>query len=162
MVELNSFSNIDPDVNLELGTQRCEYYTLNEYNNLILDTEQNFKLLNFNVRSFHSNHDSFAALLDTLPSLPEAVVLTETWNTAENLSMCTLENYDGNHTYRITGRGGGVSVFCHSAGTCNKIPTMCLCSENIETCAVECVYQEFQLIVLGVYRPPAGSPEDFV
>ena len=75
------------------------------------------KLVNFNIRSFHSNGEAFSSLIELLSILPDIIVLTESWNNVSNVDMCNMDNYEGHHTYRDSGRGGGVSVFCHKTSS---------------------------------------------
>ena len=67
------FEDIDPEVNALLaGEETCEYYTLNEYiqnfSEISLTDSLNFHLVNYNIRSYHSNHSSFEAILKILPT----------------------------------------------------------------------------------------------
>ena len=61
--------DLDPDVNLlnEILPSNCNYYTIPEFCDLNIN-QNNFSLLNYNVRSFHNidNGNSLRAMLHTI------------------------------------------------------------------------------------------------
>ena len=101
MVANGDMSDIDPDLNLlSTVSSSCNYYTLDEYDSLISNENdsQKFRLINYNIRSYHNKVDGFSVFLSNFSISPNVIVLTETWNTKNNLSFCTLEGSTPFHT----------------------------------------------------------------
>ena len=121
--DLNDF---DPDLiffNSFNDTSLSNYCTLQEYseNSLMNKNAYNYLVLNFNIRSFLANCSQFEAFLECLPECPDILILTETWNTAQNLDLCRIEGYGSAHTFRSQCRGGGVSIFVSNRSYFEKI-----------------------------------------
>ena len=57
----------------------CKFYDVSQYNVLINSHPNYFRLLNYNIRSFHCNRNSFEVLIFSFPYLPTVIILTETW-----------------------------------------------------------------------------------
>ena len=163
MIEENddSLFNIDPDINVfnqNLGS--CNNFTLDQYINI--SHSDSFSLLNYNIRSFHCNKQNFEVFLESIPDKFSIIVLTETWNTDHNLDLCFLDDYNSQHTFRSTGRGGGVSVFTLKTIHSLKIDELSWCSDSIESCVVKIIFKSIPIYVIGIYRPPKGSNETFL
>ena len=144
----------------------CNYYSIQECCDLLKGEHDNLDLflVNYNIRSFHANTDSFSTLLSSFQMQPNFIILTETWNTHNTINMCSLENYYGFHTYREgpNARGGGVSIFSRDNLSCSKITELSLCNENIESCAIKINFGGKFILILALYRPPRGSKELFI
>ena len=109
----NRLENIDPDYNFfdESSLNSCSYFTTdNLTSNIHLDSK--FSLLSYNIRSFAANNTLFEPLLGSLNLKFDCIILTETYNSPNNVDFCNLGNYNAVHTFRFDCRGGGVSVFC--------------------------------------------------
>lgn len=161
------FSSIDPDDNFyncvfdSLDQSRqSEYYTVDRFN-LLTDDSSALTLLNFNIRSFNANGDSFLSMLGTLKDDPDIIVLTETWLDDKSKSFCNLLGYHSFHTVRGTGRGGGVSIFCKELLSSSPLNHLCLCNETIETCVVRVKLAHFDVIIFGIYRPHSDTIYEF-
>ena len=159
-------SDIDPDQNLFSDiVSSCKYYTLGEYDSL-LSSERNikmFRLINFNIRSFYNKIGSFSVFLSNFSISPNAIVLTETWNTKNNLSFCTLEGFTPFHTYRdSTYPGGGISIFCRDGIRGEKIEDLSFCLDFLEICVVRLKFNSQTYFVIGIYRPPNGCKDSFL
>ena len=99
------------------------------------------------------------------------IVVTETWNTPNNVNLCNLDNYSAVHTFRKPspslrgGPGGGVSIFSDNIlYKMNKIEELSVCNDTIETCVAEilCIDDPTQNhIIVAVYRPHSDSIENF-
>ena len=161
----NNNSNIDPDAHFfNQANVACNYYTIDMYNNIPLNYNNfNITLLSYNIRSFHKNYNQFESMLETMGEVPEFCVLTETWNSANNVNVCKMDSYTGYlHTFRDGRRGGGVSIFCTDMFNMTEITSLSFCKEDIETCVAMVTKQSDFLIIIGVYRPPTGSVEFFL
>ena len=72
-----------------------------------------------------------------------------------------MDGYRGEHTHRLS-RGGGVSVFCSEVYGMERIDEMSYCNEILEVCSVKLKIHSNIIIVIGIYRPPASSIENFL
>ena len=77
---LNFLENIDPDINFLNGALQlrpCRYFTLDEFNSANI-VNNDFSLLNYNIRSFNRNKAVFETMLNYLKSTFKCNILTET------------------------------------------------------------------------------------
>ena len=161
--------NIDPTENL-LISDDCNYYTIDEFNVTFENFTNDYLLLNQNIQSFHSKHSKLDSFLESIKPKFHSIVLTETWNSADNVSLCYLDNYTAVHNHRESnprrgGPGGGVSIFSKSnLFTMKRLDDLCFCTATIETCVAE-VYcknnNSFSHVIVGIYRPHSDSVENF-
>ena len=98
---MNNSNNdsIDPDLNYDFysgcNEAQCKYYSLSEYLNL--GSDKSVSILNYNIRSFERNFDSFAS--GFYPNeLPNIICLTETWFSVNEASE--IPGYTGYHMIR--------------------------------------------------------------
>ena len=130
----------------------CAAHTINK---------DNYILLNQYIRSFKKNGEKFIDFLTLLNTTPSIIVLTETWNKSENINLCSIESYNGFHTYRNHIRSGGVSVFLRNSFKGEKVEEMSICDETIEICTVKVELTDGYQLVMGLYRPHSGTTTDF-
>ena len=151
------FFNIDPEENLISEITSCNYITV-DYWQEILNEPKFFTMINYNIRSFNLNINSFLSIFEN-GNLPQILVFSETWFTED--SSIDLQNFSSFHTYRCDRRSGGVSLFVNSNFISYKIPALCVSNDVIEICTV-CVNfnNKFQYI-LAIYRPHGGTIPDF-
>ena len=104
--------HLDPDLNLNIA-DRCCNYTIDQFNSKFKSHLKNYSLYNHNLQSFHSKLSSFQTFLESIDHKFHSIVVTETWNTPNNVNLCHLDNYTSVHTYRKPssshrgGPGGG-------------------------------------------------------
>ena len=159
---------VDPDSNFLVHNFRqlidnqnsSPYYTIEQFNNLFDNCNSSF-FLNLNIRSFQANKESFYSLLSSLKIVPKVIIMTETWLSEESLSLCTLDGYIGYHTVRIGRRSGGVSIFVQCSIHSEKIETLSISDDVIESCTVKLRFAEREIFVLGLYRPQGPSLSSF-
>ena len=163
------FESIDPEINaLVPGSETCKYFTLNEYRLFFSQSSPTknfeFQLVNYNIRSFHSNHNSFEATLETFPDLPKFIILTETWNKINTVDLCKLSGFVGHHVYRPDQRrGGGVSVFCRDDFDSSKIENLSVVQNHFESCVIKVILDGSKYILIcAIYRPPTESVQEFI
>ena len=119
-------------------------------------------MLNFNIRSFHANFDKFEAFLETVKYFHDFIILTETWNNTNTVSLANIDGYLGFHTVRSEVRSGGVSVYYSNKFQGHKIDELSVCNDTIESCVVCINFNGKKLIIFGLYRPHSGSNENFI
>ena len=162
--------HLDPDFNMNIA-DRCCIYTVDEFNSKFKNYPSNYSLYNHNLQSFHAKFSGFQAFLDVIDHKFHTIVVTETWNTPNNVNLCNLDNYSAVHTFRKPspslrgGPGGGVSIFSDNIlYKMNKIEELSVCNDTIETCVAEilCIDDPTQNhIIVAVYRPHSDSIENF-
>ena len=64
------------------------------------------------------------------------------------------------HAYRNNTWGGGVSIFSRQPHL-SKIETLSVCNQTIEVCVAK-ISIGLKNVIIGIYRPPAGSVESFI
>ena len=163
MLDFNDeqFIEIDPDINnFNNNLGKCSMYTIDEFTNIVSDNY--FTLMNFNIRSFHRNNQSLNAFLNSFSNNNlHAIVLSETWNSNATVDLCSIEGYNSFHTYRQSSRGGGISIFTLNIFKSLKIDDISWCTENIESCVVKLFCDYEPIFIIGIYRPPKSSIENF-
>lgn len=146
--------NIDPDVHLDhVFTADSNYYTISEYENL--NNSCSLRIINFNIRSYNANYDTFESFLNSITLKHDIIILTETWNTKETVDMCKIDGYNSFHTFRTESKGGGVSVFSLNTYQTNKIDHLSLCNFYFETCVTKLKVGQNLIFVIAIYRPPS-------
>lgn len=138
----------------------CQYYQPHGFNQQYSSDKSSLKVINFNIRSVKKNMDEFILFLKSVRVEFHIIVLTETWldDEAEFLDVAGYRAY---HSVRTKRGGGGVSVLVSNEFDSKSIPNLSFVGNLYEMCSVEVVVGGKKLNVLGVYRPPHGSIEDF-
>ena len=131
-------NNLDSDENIfNEHDYTSNYYKISGFNTEFEDlSEGNYLFLNANIRNFKTNGKHVKNFLVSLKLSPSFVILSETWNTQNNLDLCNLETYRGFHTHRSNMQSGGISVFTRNELVAKNIDSMSICNELIETCTV--------------------------
>ena len=165
-INSNLLRNIDPDDNFFddyyqcLGTEKQSiYYSIDNYNHLCSNSKKFITFLNYNIRSFNANFDSFICIFEE-NNIPDIIVLTETWFNSNTVQ--DIVNYNAYHTVRETARSGGVSIFVKDTYQVNLIPELCICNDAIEICGVQLYISGTAMIILGIYRPHSNSIDSFI
>ena len=155
-----NFLNIDPDLNFynDNTYSTTTLYNFDQYN--VLCEENNFlTVLTFNIRSFNRNQDDFLPLFSN-SSLPDILVLTETWFQPNN--SLDIPGFSSYHTYRNVGRSGGVSVFISENFVSHQVPELSFSNFDIEICTVNLRINNTNISVFGIYRPHSGTTDSFI
>ena len=155
---------IDPDDNYyeNIGPENfgniSQYIAVSDFNSLA-SRSNFFTIINYNIRSFNANSDTFFSMLNS-DVMPEIYVFTETWFTEEN--KVNLNNYKSYHVLRLSGqRSGGVSIFVRDDLVSNLVTDLCISNSTIECCTVEVRINEKQYLIVGIYKPHGESIENF-
>ena len=86
---------------------QSNYFSIEEFNSAYT-SDNVISCIQYNVRSFSKNMDYFLGTFRDLNSLPDILVLSETW--FESDSKTSLPNFQASHTVRETGRSGGMGL----------------------------------------------------
>ena len=167
MVNDTNLEHIDPDHNhfevlLSENSYHhaTKYYTVSEYNEFINAKEDYLTFMNYNIRSYNANSNSFQAMFENEKAFPNVLILSETWftpNYTENLN-----GYTSYHTFRSTRRSGGVSVYINDKLKSNIVTEFSFANDIIEICTVKLVIYELIYYVIGIYRPHSSSVSNFI
>ena len=162
----DQLNDIDPDIVLNLNANECKYFTVHDFNASFGAVKDNYFMLNLNIQSFHAKQSIFEAFLGSLCIPCNTLVLTETWNDSSYVHLCKIDNYEAEHTFRTTSRGGGVSIFASSTMYgMEKINELSICNETIETCVARIFRKndtKCDHYIVGVYRPRHVDDEQFL
>ena len=116
-----------------------------------------FNILNYNIRSFNKNANSFLPIIEK--SDPHIVILSETWFKDEFQSPIT--NFNDYHTVRSDRQSGGVSVYVKDTLLSRKVPELSYVNSDIEICTVEIKVNGELILIIGIYRPHSGTVDAF-
>ena len=151
-------------MNFNAANGTCNNYNTGSFNSAFSRNKKDILAMNFNMQSFNAKIDEFSAFLDEIQIPPKILCLTETWFTPEY--SCTIQGYKGYHCIRGENhvRGGGVSLLIldNLPVTCAKISS--ISSPNIEYIHVRVIFNTRnmeKIDILGIYRPPNASTNEF-
>ena len=157
--------SIDPDLNyfedLYSGMnelQLSNYISINDYNAINYD-KNIFSTMSYNIRSFSANSDTFFSMFHNQNSYPDVLNLTETWFQDSNVEE--IPGYKSYHTFRTSGRSGGVSLYIKNDFPSRILGDLCISNDIIEICCVEVTVNTTSFCILGIYRPHSGSIANF-
>ena len=137
------------------------YYSLECYNNEFRSASLSFNVLHMNVRSLNANGDLFSSFLNALYKTPDVFVMTETWLAEVSLELGTFDGYNFFPVVRNDAQRGVASMCVDGQYHASKIENLCTTNENIEACVVTVNSEGFGVVVVCIYRPPAGNVEIF-
>ena len=115
-------------------------------------------IINYNIRSFRQNADSFFPIFDD--KLPQIFVLSETWFT-ENYKA-DIPNFNSHHTIRPIRQSGGISVFVSNIFSSSTVCQFSYCNNEIEICTVEIRMPDETIYLISIYRPHSGTITGFI
>ena len=135
----------------------CSNFSTDAFNDI--QFSNSIFLMNYNIRSFNSNFNEFSIFLKDLQTLPDIIILTETWFMG-NFSD-SIDGYHGYHSNRnpdTSGNGGGVSVFIKKALLCKIYIELYENSPEIEVIHLKLNMNDSKIYhIIAVYRPPNNT-----
>ena len=142
------------DTNLSL----CDYYTEFEYNQCFQKNNQ-FSILNLNVRSLPKNIDAVKHFLAGLHNSFSILSFTETWLCEYNVSTHNFLGYS--HVFKLRDKnkvGGGVSMYIDSRINYQSRNDINIEIDFVDVIAIEISKEELNtnlnIILITLYRPP--------
>ena len=102
-IDVNLINNIYPDLN---GNQSSEYYDCPKFNKLMMNSNTDLLLLNFNIRSIGANFDTYNCFTNLLNKEFDILSFSESWLNDNNKNLYTIEGYEAFHNVRCNGRRG--------------------------------------------------------
>src|ERR1044072_2313284 len=119
-------------------------------------------LLHYNIRSLPKHHDDFSNYLSYQNINFDIVVLSETFLNNHNKDNYPIPGYYGTHLIRNDKRGGGVSIYIRNE-FCNKVKIITsIQNDIIEALAIQINTKQIKQNIVGIYRPPNSSRNDFI
>ena len=139
------------------GPETCTEINLTELDEKFsYKKDSKFSILNLNIRSLKHNFNELFIFLNRIKHKYTIIVLTETWLTNENKDIFQLEGYNSYNIIREGRRGGGVTIYCDIAYTCEYLDDLSKCENSLECLflQVKCKKWIKPVIIGGLYRPP--------
>lgn len=158
--------NLDPDIHYLEGlfdsieaSQQSLYINVTEMNKLLSEHNEYLSFLNYNIRSFNANSDSFFSMFSHQNIIPNILCLTETWFKTDSTEE--IEGFSSSHVIRPSIRSGGVSLYVKNELKFHTISMFCRADINIEVNCIEISLQNQSICILGLYRPHSGTISQF-
>lgn len=150
----------DPDQHYFVTEPDCSYYDVKSFNSKFERDEKSLRLFHLNVRSVVKNGDELFTFLKSLAVEFHVILLTETW-LDDASEFFNVPGYTAYHSVRSERRGGGVSVLVRDHIQSEVLPKYTLISDLFEMCSVSLTINKKKYNIIGVYRPPSCSQNDF-
>ncbi len=129
------------------------YYDLDAYNKLHSHCKSSINILHINSRSLPKNIDNITALLASLSTVPDVLVVTETWLTNNTKLLYHLPGYHSHHLVRTNRAHGGVTIFISNNLQSEQVQDFTLTNNNIEINTVKVTSQSLSILICAIYRP---------
>ena len=166
---------IDPDIQyfnnlpcFEIAS-KCDYFLEQSFLDKIEGStfkEENFSLLNFNIRSMPKNLSKLDEYLFSLDFHFSLLGITETWLSETNASCYSVLGYNHEYLCRNGKRGGGVSIFVSQGFSYRRREEFCFIDDYCESLFIEIIGENPHItknIIVGViYRPPGTDTDLFI
>ena len=133
--------------------RNCLEYDKSSFN--LYANIKGLSILNFNIRSFRANIESFLTYIQQLKIILDIIVLTETWFSENQMDF--ISGYKQYNCYRKDKVGGGVSIFFREDLKLKSTLLDSNITENAETIRVKFRFSSGLAInIVGIYRPPSS------
>ena len=165
-VSLTQSDSLDPDINLNTGKTPCDYFTENQFNDMLLNENYSgadFSLLHLNIRSLSRNLNSLTDLLSCLDIKFSVIGISETW-LSESPHSTDINGFKFLHKHRLNRVGGGVGLYVSNDLEFKLREDLSISNVDIvESLFIEVTRPREKNVVVGiVYRPPNQRVDDFV
>lgn len=149
--------NLDPDSNYYNENLETKCFSPSEFKSFSKNNND-FSILNLNIRSMEKNFENFKDLLQRLNFKFHVICLTETWQKGDKMNISKL-NIPRTAENR---RGGGVCVFIQKSITYKRLQNLNVNNTDCESMCVEIINKNSKNLILNVmYRPPSGKFKQF-
>ena len=127
-----------------------------------VNTEKNFNILNFNIRSVPANLQLFLDVcFHEIPAKIDVLTLCESRLDDSIANLYKIPGYNMFHQPRSRD-GGGVCVFILDTYLSHINDSFCFTETYLECVGVEVKHPQGLILVISVYRPPKGNLRDFI
>ena len=158
---MNANTNWDETL-INNSTITSKYIYPDSLKNNSPDDANIFSLYHQNIRSLTKHNDEFLNYLSYQNINLDCIILSETFLNDHNKNMYSLPGFNGNHLVRSNKRGGGVSIFVRNDICEYPKIIYSLINDHIEALVVCIENKSSKIAVVGLYRPPNGSKNEFI
>ena len=163
--------SIDPDINhFNDNVINFKSYSIEDLKNSELDTKDSFNIFHNNSRSILKDGrlDEYTILLNMMKNPFHVIAFTETWLSADNLSVVNIDGYESCHTIRPVNqnfdnksKGGGISVFVKNDIDFKLRHDLNIIHPCVETLFIEVRISNIKYLIGTVYRVPNTNVNEF-
>jgi len=125
--------------------------------------KKTFGILHQNIQSIGNSLNQLNHLIQDLTGV-RVLCVTEHWKTKDELQFFTPHNFKlVSSACRERGEHGGSAIFVHQSIKCKSIIKITKLSKKqiFECSAVDCDINGKEVVVICIYKPPAGNIETF-
>ena len=159
-IDRNHFEFLYPDL---IDNEYSNYYNINNFNELKINSKTDLLLLNFNIRSLSANFDLFDGYCSVLNKKFDILSFTESWLTNDNKQLYGISGFNDFHSLRNDGRrGGGISMYISQNYETKLIEQSTISLPYIETLFVEMSRDNITILIACIYKPPKCDDSQFI
>ena len=152
---------VDPNPIFDGITDNCDYIDVTDVNGL-RHSDKDLLIMQLNIRGLMSKQDSLKHLLSEFNTLPDVVLLCETWLKKDTVSKASMLCYKCYHKHRIDKLGGGVSILVKQKLRSREQSDLVVPANLFEYNVVELKTNTRNMLVVSGYRPPNSNPRKFM
>ena len=115
-----------------------------------------------NIRGLMSKQDSLKYLLNEFHTLPDIVLLCETWLKRDTENNIHMPGYKCYHKHRSDRLGGGVSILVRQQLRSRERSDLIIPTFHFEYNVVELKTNSSNVLLISGYRPPNTNPRQFM
>ena len=154
---------MDQFQNFGVESGNCDNYSIEGFNRVFSHNSKKLFAMNINMQSFNAKIDEFSLFLDDINLTPKILCLSETWFKPDNKN--SIDGYKPYHSTRDEEHDhGGVSLLIS-----DSLPVKCLEISSHSSPELEYIHIRLnfstrnmkKIDVIGIYRPPKSSINDF-
>ena len=154
------FENLDFEKNLSDVDDVCVYSDVTTVKSCVYGSASSLNVIHLNVRSLRSKCDELLCTIQSTGVNFSVIVLSETWLRTEN-ELMDIPGYYAFHSIRQNRLGGGVSILVSNSLSAELVPSLTLNNNIFETCGIRLSHKKKAYYIVGVYRPPGLSIDNF-
>ena len=106
--------------------------------------------------------DLYTNLIASLSQSFDFICISETWINDSTINLIKIDNYSCFNIFRNTRRGGGVSIFVNNGYDCENLTELSFCVSQMESIFMSCSYNNRNIIVGCIYKPPDADYDLFI
>ena len=155
---MDNLPRFDVDTDDEMPQINCVSLKPFDIDNFIQPySNNNFSLLNFNIRSCRKNFASLITFLSTYFTILNlsVIVLCETWLSEITDYGFDIPGYRQLNLYRNT-HGGGLKAYCTNDYRIEGFDLLTFLTDVIEVLSFYIIGNNFKYLIIAVYRPPSS------
>jgi len=156
---MTRFDNMNQDASYFDVDNRCSFYDCNGFKDIVFGGNS-FNIIHMNIRSVNRNLDEFLLCLTNFKTKFSVIVLTETWLSSSS-DWLDIPGYLAFHSIRESKAGGGVSILVKDSLSAELLPSLTYNNQFFESVGVDVTVGGRMHSIIGTYRPPSASLNEF-